>query len=1348
MKTSRVQEQKKARVDVCDSACWKRWILFGVGLCVGMIYGVGTDSVAWAQEQCGMCLTDAWCASNTIIGAVCGAEKNRCHPRSNVCVVCLNDSDCKNGQVCSSSNTCVASTCPDSCNSDFDCLQAACGTRTRCLQGACADVSDAAGCQPPNLVVVLDNSGSMATLGSALVDTRQPCTQKSDCLTHLQGQTPPHTPVYDYACKTSVMMGINTCHFTRWDVAVSSLKRVISEYGGSTKATYKDRRIRFSLVLFNSEAQLSAPIFRDPPELINVLNLARAGGGTRYDLAFRTVQTHFQDVLPKDVVQRRKTAILFVTDGEPNEGCTASPILVNDIYNMKNNEDVVREIKTYVVGFGSGLSTSAKTCLTQLAQSGRTDAKRCSTGSCLNYYAADSADSLLDSFQDIINNATEEVCDGLDNDCDGLIDNRADGTCQCVQSRTGLVSSLPAQESSPYQQGVRLYTFLSSYDDQGTCPMSGTTDGQAIKQYNEACRNRVSQATSCTSSTNEEQPAGDAYAMYCNRCCGSTWGNSSGSQTCSWPKEHACESASWAGATGCVESCTNWCQEKKILASNCNMPRGYLRRSGTGYDSLGALTVLSSAEFGEDMLNKQAQRWLFTLLPGVDPRAAAVDQRPQIADVSPDNYQFPTPAGTSWNKPSSGWASANYQFSVSNENLTAAMLGISPQTCSGADCTRDRKETIGLILGYDEEAKTSLRVHRLGAIYHSTPIVVPAPRRVLPDPGYQQWLDSTTPTQNNNTYKVSQRPTVVYVGSNDGIMHAFHAETGLELWGYIPQSILPRLRVVTNGSQPEGGRVYTVDGSPVVENVQMYRYFDATTQSFVSQWKTVLLFGLRAGGRGYTAIDVTNPYRPRLLWEIHNQTLKDPSQPTGGTFDRLAYTYAKPLIVHMSLMWDGRLQERAVAVLAGGIGLEKKGSAWVINQTDPTQGGIVYFVDIETGRCIREMIPADAEQGIPLGRERGIAATPIGISPLPGITDRIFVADVNGRIFRLDVSAKDPILWNVRLFYDLFTPQEFPNPVMTAPAFAYNQRGEVVLFGGTGDLQNLGFIQGVNKLFSLREKISYQSETEQFSVIAVPNYVSPLHKIVQNENSTNPGAEATAQSLTGERLTATPTISNGTAYFHTYTPSTNFPICGVSGYSRIYGIHFDASCRSQNCYPMSQGPTPHSSHQVSSYVQKERTPLKCCEADNACAVGDDAPPSDTTMITDRTTCGDLNYTLPMLQENSTAQPYQYLRYLSLGANTLSMGTQLVFQPGHVSVQRSTQNNTVSHNFTVHHPGQTMIAFQIAGRYKVADDQFSLARLRAIQPSSESSLRSGIFPTLRTDQTTTPINIASWGSLLD
>lgn len=1132
-----------------------------------------------------------------------------------------------------------------------------------------------------------------------------------------------------------------TCHFTRWDVAAAAMMKVVTEYGGTAAKNYQDRKVRFSLVLFDSSATLAAPIFRDPPEIVNLFNANNAGGGTNYTSAFTVAQNHIIDSLSKDVISNRKTAVLFLTDGYPGEGCLTGTQKVKDIYNIPNAANKPREIKTYVVGFGSGLGATGENCLTDLARAGHTSVKKCNTNRCLEFYAADSSASLADAFQDIVNQATKEECDGLDNDCDGIIDNSPD--CSCVKSFSQPQTTTQVNSKNPERAaGVKMYTFIAAFDTQGYCPPVDSQEAKDVKAYWDACHNNPEEATSCTPDKSiQTRPSEDAFGFYCNRCC-----NSTGLNTCNWPGTHACRNVPWSTTGSCVNNCQNWCQLKKKMALNCLTPRGILRRTGTGYDSNGNLTVLTATDFGQDVLNKQQIRWLFVNLPSVDHRTSATDQRPVLVEVRPGDYDLPTAGSTTWGLPgNNNWGGTNrFLFDSDNPNLTPSLLGVGTHCGVSVDCNRDKDETIWFILGYNKSNST-YRTYRMGAIYHSTPAISRAPSDIIPDPGYQEWLKTKIPAGSFSDKTLQQRPTVVYVGSNDGVLHAFHADTGLELWGVVPATILGRLRAAVNGVETDGSRLYTVDGSPLVQDIQLYRR--VTTGGLVeTKWMTVLVTGFRAGGRGYIALDVTNPYQPRILWEINDNSWKDPNDTGLGKFSRLGYTYGQPWLANVLVDFNNnnKPEERAVAVIPGGIKLQKQLGKLLVDQNETTMGAVVYVVDVETGRLLREFTINDA---------RGIAGTPVGFGLMPAVATRAFVGDVIGNIYRIDLESTKPALWKMEKFFDqLFDKTEPQKPIMTGMTLALNQTGEIVLYGGTGDIENIDVIHGFDKVFSIREKLTVIGGVVT-KVEAIPNYIGKLNKYLTNENDEKktPGPEVSIMTPNGERVTGSPIIFNGTAYFTSYTPSAQLPICGVAGHARVYGIHFSDPCTTDNCFnALKDKNTAHFYHRVLGYVDESLNPLACCEKDGICNSGPTVIPDDATFRDNpRNTCSDLHYTVPMLQDKSTAQPYQYHRYLSLGANTLAMGVTYTYNPGETEVTRNVTGSGIQgHNYAVKQPASSFLSFQVAGRNPASSDNFRLNHLREIKPSTRDSLREGNFTTIGVADASPPVLISSWGAVLE
>ena len=90
---------------------------------------------------------------------------------------------------------------------------------------------------------------------------------------------------------------------------------------------------------------------------------------------------------------------------------------------------------------------------------------------------------------------------------------------------------------------------------------------------------------------------------------------------------------------------------------------------------------------------------------------------------------------------------------------------------------------------------------------------------------------------------------IVYAGANNGILHAFDASNGEELWGYIPPNVLGNFEKIPSSKANSTNAIYGIDGSPVVKDI----YFDDTPNDGTTnpRWRTILLSGLGAGGKVY-----------------------------------------------------------------------------------------------------------------------------------------------------------------------------------------------------------------------------------------------------------------------------------------------------------------------------------------------------------------------------------------------------------------------------------------------------------------------------------------------------------------
>ncbi|MGA2316185.1 MAG: PilC/PilY family type IV pilus protein [Thermodesulfobacteriota bacterium] len=295
----------------------------------------------------------------------------------------------------------------------------------------------------------------------------------------------------------------------------------------------------------------------------------------------------------------------------------------------------------------------------------------------------------------------------------------------------------------------------------------------------------------------------------------------------------------------------------------------------------------------------------------------------------------------------------------------------------------------------------------LGDIYHSTPVVIGAPAFFFTDNNYQTFY---------NTY--STRETMIYVGANDGFLHAFSNTDGSEKFAIIPKSLLGKL---TNLSVSHD---FYVDGSPKAYDV----YFKSE-----SKWKTVLISGLRDGGPYYFAVDVTDPNDPKILWE--------------WTDPNMGNAWGKPDIGKVKVGTDTKF----VAFLTGGY------------STTDNQGNSFYIVDIETGTTLKMWTQSN---GMPVGSSTN--KVPSGStaydSDSDGFVNYVYFGDTSGTLWKVDVSSTNIADWTLYDFWEDTKAKQLP--IFYAPTVAKNDAGDILIFFGTGDELNL---TDSNKFYSFYE---------------------------------------------------------------------------------------------------------------------------------------------------------------------------------------------------------------------------------------------------------------------------------------
>ena len=270
----------------------------------------------------------------------------------------------------------------------------------------------------------------------------------------------------------------------------------------------------------------------------------------------------------------------------------------------------------------------------------------------------------------------------------------------------------------------------------------------------------------------------------------------------------------------------------------------------------------------------------------------------------------------------------------------------------------DRRDEEGL--AGDPTKFFRARVSLLGDIINSEAAIVGEPLYRYADAGYAEYKAQR-----------ANRPATVYVGANDGMLHAFDADSGDERWAYVPSMVMPDLYRLADKDYANNHRYY-VDGSPVVGDIKVG-----------DNWRTLLVGGLGAGGRGYYALDVTDPDNPQALWEFTHDTSKG----AGYTVDEnLGLSVGKAEITKLK---DGTW----VVIVASGY-----------NNVAPGDGrGYLYVLNARTGNLIRTIDTgagaADAPSGLAHIRAWVDATT------IDNTTLRVYGGDELGNVWRFDVNG-------------------------------------------------------------------------------------------------------------------------------------------------------------------------------------------------------------------------------------------------------------------------------------------------------------------------------------------------------
>jgi PilC-like protein with beta-propeller domain len=522
----------------------------------------------------------------------------------------------------------------------------------------------------------------------------------------------------------------------------------------------------------------------------------------------------------------------------------------------------------------------------------------------------------------------------------------------------------------------------------------------------------------------------------------------------------------------------------------------------------------------------------------------------------------------------------------------------------------------------------------LGDIFHSNPLVVGSP------PNTKYFTDDLHGYRDFFRRHELRRKMLV-VGSNDGLLHVFDAGiyrggssttpsapppvtapntppnefdngSGRELFAFAPRSVLPTMRQLAESTVHQWGVDGTVTVADVFVDPELARH-GGLPDPAKRKWRTVIFGGLREGGAGYYALDITQPDTldadnvpqpkggssgppflpsctdldltncgplafPAALWEFDDSVRDASGVPVkldedGNDVSDLGAAWSIPNVGRIRLTEGGETVEKYVMVVGGGFDPD--------NKATPTRGYWLYMIDIETGKVLYKRQLTGAVPSEPSAVD----------TDLDGFFDRIYIGTTAGKMYRVDLTADSsgafPALtsktvrgldantyivervpdanWQPRLLFDANTGLSAgqTRPIFYRPSVIFvPSLGRFALLFGTGDRENLWKSTDIAGRFYV-----FVDDSEDLPAGTVLDETRFNRITVSSPAATQEFLFSGAVGSRGwylvldpdERLITDPFALSGVAFFSTYQPDVivsggRDPLCSKTGTSRIFVV--------------------------------------------------------------------------------------------------------------------------------------------------------------------------------------------------
>jgi type IV pilus assembly protein PilY1 len=375
-----------------------------------------------------------------------------------------------------------------------------------------------------------------------------------------------------------------------------------------------------------------------------------------------------------------------------------------------------------------------------------------------------------------------------------------------------------------------------------------------------------------------------------------------------------------------------------------------------------------------------------------------------------------------------------------------------------------------------------------------------------------------------------------------------------------------------------------VDGSPQAADVWAYPS-PTTTAKSVSEWRTVVMGGLREGGRSYYALDVTDPASgqyPGYLWEWPLESDPDDVNVSTSHLWYLGESWSKPIITRVRVKVNtndnnGLGFERWVAIVTGGMAETGNPNDHASYDASRPEGRAIVMLDMKTGEPLAvkryDASASDAQSDM----RYAIPSTP-AVFDLngDGFADVVYVGDLGGQVFKWVINpiGEDRVNdaspagdysqpnWPFKLFFSAPTATDsgdtYYKSFFFPPSATYVGK-TLYLAIGSGERSNIFFegIAGVdenNRFYVFTDPDPYEVSPTPFATLLE----SALTDVTNDQTCSTVSPRGYYLRLVdGEKFVTNSEIFAGIVFAGSFLPASTGDPCTAKGTGALYAFRVE-----------------------------------------------------------------------------------------------------------------------------------------------------------------------------------------------